>query len=63
MAEKNCKKLLMAYVYMVLKEFSDEQHPLKQQDIIGRIQSLYDTTCERKAAASNLQTPTDLYRN
>ncbi len=55
MAERNNKKLLMAYVYMVLKEFSDEQHPMKQQDIIDRIQTLYDMPCERKAVAANLQ--------
>lgn len=48
------KKLLLLYIYNILRECSDEEHPLKQQDISDRILSTYGMESERKAISANL---------
>ncbi len=60
MSGSSNKKLLIAYIYKILMEYSDEDHPLKQQDIIGLLRSHYGMECERKAIAANLQSLEEL---
>ncbi len=55
MAISSNKKLLIAYIYKILEEYSDEHHPLRQQDIIELLGQLYGMECERKAISANLQ--------
>lgn len=54
MASDSNKKLILLYVLEVLKEYSDETHPLTQQDIISKIENHYGMTCERKAIGRNI---------
>ncbi len=48
------KKILLFRIYQILVEYSDENHPLKQQDIINLLSSNYDIACERKAVGRNI---------
>lgn len=48
------KKLLILYVLEVLREYSDEEHPLKQEEIAQKIFSSHGMECERKAIAANI---------
>lgn len=48
------KKLLIYYIYEILKDCSDENHPMTQQAIIDKIKFRYDVDCERKAIKNNL---------
>ena len=54
MASTSNKKLILLYVLEVLKKDSDENHPLKQEDIAQKIYNRYGMECERKTIASNL---------
>lgn len=49
------KKTLIIRIYQILEEYSDEQHPLKQQDIIDYLGKDYGIACERKAVARNIR--------
>ncbi len=60
MSSPSNKKLSIAYIYKILLDYSDEDHPLKQQDIIAMLQSHYGMECERKAVSANLQTLEEL---
>lgn len=60
MASENNKKLIILYVLNVLKQYSDENHPLTHQDIITKIDSLYGMRVERKSVANNLESLSDL---
>ncbi len=60
MPNSSNKKLLLAYIYNILSEYSDEEHPLKQQQIITLLRSRYGMECERKAVAANLQSLEEL---
>ena len=48
------KKTLIIRIYQILEDYSDENHPLKQQDIIDKLESIYGIECERKAVGRNL---------
>lgn len=48
------KALASLFVLNVLREYSDELHPLRQQDIIDKIEAQYDVQLERKAIARHL---------
>lgn len=48
------KKLMILYILEVLKRYSDENHPLLQNDIIQFIHMDYGMECERKAIARNI---------
>ena len=54
------KKLSIIYIYEILKEYSDENHPLTQQEIVSKIKQIYDMECERKSVASNIEMLIDL---
>ena len=41
-------------IYQILETYSDEKHPLKQQDIIRILQNEYGIECERKAVGRNI---------
>jgi predicted DNA-binding transcriptional regulator YafY len=48
------KKLLILYILEVLRQYSDVDHRLKQDDIIRLIKEQYGMDCERKAIARNI---------
>lgn len=48
------KKTLIMRIYQILEEYSDEDHPLKQQTIIDKLEHDYGIECERKAVSRNL---------
>ena len=48
------KKTLIMRIYQALEKYSDENHPLKQQDIIDILERDYDVLCERKAVGRNI---------
>ena len=48
------KKTLIMRIYQVLENYSDEEHPLKQQNIIDILYRDYDIECERKAVGRNI---------
>ena len=60
MATDTNKKLSIIYIYEILKEYSDENHLLKQQDIIKLIKQIYDMHCERKSIGNNIDFLIDL---
>jgi hypothetical protein len=49
------KKLMILYVLDVLKKYSDENHKLTQNEIIGYIKQDYDMDCERKAISRHIK--------
>lgn len=48
------KKTLIMRIYQILEEYSDDEHPLTQQDIIDLLARDYGVECERKAVGRNL---------
>lgn len=48
------KKMLNMLILDILKEYSDSEHRLLQQDIIDLLQSNYGMECERRAIKSNV---------
>ena len=48
------KKTLIMRIFQILERYSDEDHPLKQQDIIDILDRDYDIECERKAVGRNI---------
>lgn len=48
------KKTLIMRIYQILDEYSDEEHPLTQQEIIRLLNINYGAECERKAVGRNL---------
>ena len=60
MAIDTNKKLLIIYIYEILKEYSDENHLLTQKDIINLIKQIYNMDCERKSVGNNIDFLIDL---
>lgn len=56
----NEKKSLLYYVYKTLFDYSDEEHPLTQQEIIKLINDNYNTPIERKTVANMVKTLDEL---
>ncbi len=48
------KKTLIFRIYQILEEYSNEKHPLTQQDIIDILLRDYGVECERKAVSRNI---------
>ena len=48
------RKMLNMLILNVLKEYSDSEHRLLQQDIIDLLESNYGISCERRAVRSNI---------
>lgn len=55
----NNKKMSMLCILYVLREFSDEMHPLTQSDIINKIENIYGLELERKSISVNLDSLKD----
>ena len=54
MASPSNKKLLIFYVLKILQDYSDENHPLKQEEISQKIYSQFGMDVERKSVGANL---------
>lgn len=54
------KKLSILYTLQVLRDYSDEQHLLSQNDIADKIYSVYGMTCERKSISTNIDSLIDI---
>lgn len=55
MPQEGDKKLLILYIYDVLKNESDERNPLKQEKIIEKIGKLAPRlSCNRKTIKANI---------
>lgn len=48
------KKTLIFRIYQILEKYSDEEHPLTQQEIINLLDRDYGIECERKAVGRNI---------
>ena len=53
------KKMAILCILNVLKEYSDEQHPLTQSEIIKKIENIYGLELERKSIGSNIDSLID----
>ena len=52
--EKKPKKLASLRILQILHKYSDENHPLKQEDIIAHLDDEYGMEMERKAIGKNI---------
>lgn len=55
MEKKLPKKMLNICILKVLKEYTDSEHRLYQNDIIKIIEKKYGLSCERKAVSRNIE--------
>ena len=55
MAYTNNKKLSIIYILEILKEHSDEKHPLTQNEILKKLNDIYGMECERKSVGANIE--------
>lgn len=55
MAYTNNKKLSIIYILEILKEYSDEKHPLTQNEILKKLYDVYGMECERKSVGANIE--------
>ncbi len=53
------KKLLILYILDILKDFSDENHLLSQNDIMKKLYSIYGVECDRKSIGANIDSLID----
>ena len=49
------KKMLNMLILDILKEYSDENHRLTQQEIIRLLKSNYDMECDRRSVKNNVE--------
>ncbi len=54
------KKMLNMLILDILKEYSDSDHRLLQQDIINLLESNYGISCERRAVKNNIVSLRDM---
>ena len=54
MAYSGNKKLSIIYILEILKEYSDENHPLTQNEILKKLYTCYGMECERKSIGANI---------
>lgn len=54
------KKLYIMYILKTLKEYSDENHPLKQIDIISKIKNNFDVSMDRKTISRTIDSLIDM---
>ena len=59
MSSSSNKKLSILYTLQVLRDYSDENHLLSQNDIVIKINNIYGMTCERKSIATNIDSLID----
>ena len=48
------KKMLNMLVLEILREYSDQEHRLKQQEIVRLLKSNYDMDCDRRSVKNNV---------
>ena len=48
------KKMLNMLILDILREYSDSDHRLLQQDIIDLLETNYGLSCERRAVKNNV---------
>lgn len=60
MSDGQIKKLYIIYILEILRKYSDDEHKLRQQDIIDIMKRDYNISCERKAIARNIGDLQDL---
>lgn len=53
--ETESRKKLILMILDILKDYSDEDHPLMQDDILHHLKLIYDTTCDRRTISSNIR--------
>ena len=53
--EEKGKKISILYILRILKEFSDEKHPLSQKQIIELLDSKYGQAINRKSVKRDLE--------
>ncbi len=56
MAQQSDKKIVLLYVYDILKDFSDENHLMTYADIIQKLDIVYNVHPEVKSVARNIET-------
>lgn len=59
MPSSSNKKLSILYTLQVLRDYSDENHLLSQNDIGAKIRNLYGMICERKSIGTNIDSLID----
>ena len=59
MSLPNNKKLSILYTLQILKDYSDENHLLSQNEIVKKIYSIYGMECERKSIGTNIDSLID----
>lgn len=63
MSLPNNKKLSILYTLQILKDYSDENHLLSQNEIVKKIYSIYGMECERKSIGTNIDSLIDFGYN
>lgn len=59
MSLPNNKKLSILYTLQILKDYSDENHLLSQNEIAKKVYNLYGMECERKSIGTNIDSLID----
>lgn len=59
MSSPNNKKLSILYTLQILKDYSDENHLLSQNEIAKKIYNVYGMECERKSIGTNIDSLID----
>lgn len=54
------KKLSIIYILEILREYSNENNPLTQDEILKKIYSIYGMECERKSIGANIDLLIDM---
>ncbi len=49
------KKMLNMLILNILKDYTDEEHPLMQQEIIDLLRRHYSMDCDRRSIRNNIQ--------
>lgn len=57
--QQSNKKLTIICILDILKEFSDENHPLTQSEIVKKLKSIYAIECERKSVSKTIDSLID----
>ena len=57
--QQSNKKLTILAILEILKEHSDEAHPITQGDIVKKLKSVYGVDCERKSVAMSIESLKD----
>ena len=60
MASEYNKKLSILYILEILRQYSNENNLLTQEDIIRKMYNLYGMECERKSISANIDMLIDM---